>query len=122
MRVVEGAASEGARPAVAELTTLEFVAGWADEQGAVSPQLRTPVGALSLPEVALVTRHVARLFGDRPLGGITFGELARLPGMLQDAGMSPGLARDACRALGGALHTAIADRGPRRLAPQPPDG
>lgn len=58
-------------------------------------------------DLAVIARLAAPLFGDRPLAGITLGELAGLPAMLEARGMTADASRLACRALGSALRTAI---------------
>jgi hypothetical protein len=66
-----------------------------------------PTDDLSPAELAAAARLVAPLFGDRPLGGLTLGELAELPALLESSGMGPDASRQACRALGNALRSAI---------------
>jgi hypothetical protein len=94
-----------------ETTTLQFIVAWAEERvsdgvGGVGGHRRVAT-ALSPPQVAVVLRRAALLLGDRPLTDVTFGDLARLPSLLEDAGMAPGAARLACREIGGALRAAL---------------
>ena len=109
MRVPNGAApAAGRAPSpTTDLTTLEFVVAWAREQRAARGGLVPREGVLSLSEVAIVVRQVARLLGDRPLRAVTLGELACLPALLEEAGMKPAAALGARRALGGALRGAV---------------
>jgi hypothetical protein len=101
-------------------TAREFLTRWADERAAECTAPRADDagceaeghradGRLTARDVAAVTRHVAPLLGDRPLGGVTFGELARLPALLAARGVPPEASRSACRALESALRSAIRD-------------
>ena len=85
-------------------STMHFLVAWAEARAG-----ERPAPALSLPEVAMVTRRVALLLGDRPLRGVTLGDLAGLPSLLIEGGMDPSVARSACRELGAALRAAIGD-------------
>lgn len=95
--------AEGGEP-----TTMEFVVRWAKDQLATSSHTRgAGSDGLTLHDVAVVTRQVARIFGDRPLAGVTLGEIAQLPVLLEQTGLSPDVSRSACRAIGSALRVAI---------------
>ena len=86
----------------------EFLAHWAREYAA-APATAGPDGdpPISAEELARVARYAAPLFGHRPLGGLTFGELAALPTLLEAHGFAPEASRAACRALGSALRAAL---------------
>ena len=92
-----------------EPTAEQFLARWARESVAPmagfgdspdSPQLTSD-------DLAAVARYVSPLFGDRPLGGLTFGELAALPALLESHGFDPEASRAACRALGSAIRSEL---------------
>jgi hypothetical protein len=91
-------------------TAREFLTRWASARAAECATPRAEAeGRLTTHDVAAVTRHVAPLLGDRPLGGVTFGDLARLPALLEARGVPPDASRSACRALESALRSAIRD-------------
>ena len=91
-----------------EPTADEFLARWARDCAAAP--IASPGGAetgLTTEELELVARFAAPLFGHRPLGALTFGELAALPALLEAHGFAPEASRAACRALGGAIRAAL---------------
>lgn len=90
-----------------ELSTLEIIVAWAEARR--SGRRRRACPTLSPPEVSLVARQAALLVGERPVAAVTFGELARLPAMLEASGMAAARARAACRELGSALHAAVCE-------------
>ena len=96
-------------PARREPTGAEFLARWATEGAALPPvaDAASTESALTGEELAAVARYVAPLFGDRPLGGLTFGELAALPALLEAHGFAPEASRAACRALGSAIRSEL---------------
>ena len=115
----QAASARGAEP-----TAREFLNRWADEHASRRSPRRGVRGGLTRTDVAAVTRHVAPLLGDRPLGGVTLGEIARLPALLEARGLPPEASRSACRALGSALRDAMrawpaADVATARRAPSP---
>ena len=95
----EGEGNDGAD------STLRFIVDWAEERA--GGRRRRAGTTLTPPEVAAVTRQAARLLGGRPLRDVTFGDLARLPAMLEAEGMAPARARSACREIGHALRSAM---------------
>lgn len=97
----------GQETAVPEESTLRFIVAWAEERAAAWREGGAGQCALTPPVFASVARQAARLFGGRPLGELTFGELARLPALLEAGGMDPELARSASRDFGVALRRAI---------------
>jgi hypothetical protein len=92
-------------------TTLQFIVAWAEERlndaCGRGDGGRRRATELSPPQVAAVVRGAALLLGDRPLGHVTFGDLARLPALLEEGGMSPDAARSASREIGLALRGAL---------------
>lgn len=115
VRASRGRLHAAAAPPVREPTAGEFLARWASE-GVTSSRIvadaapaasPSPEYALTGDDVAAVAHHVAPLFGDRPLGGLTFGELAALPALLEAHGFAPEASRAACRALGSAIRTEL---------------
>jgi hypothetical protein len=96
-------------PTRPEPTAEEFLARWATESAAIPllADAASSEAALSGEDLAAVARHVAPLFGDRPLGGLTFGELAALPALLEAHGFAPEASRAACRALGSAIRAEL---------------
>lgn len=91
----------------------EFLARWArDCSSAPIVGGASAEAALTADELALVARYAAPLFGPRPLGGLTFGELAALPALLEAHGFAPEASRAACRALGAAIRAALLAWGP----------
>ena len=99
----QAASARGAGP-----TAREFLNRWAGERASPrSPTRCALAGGLTTTDLAAVTRHVAPLLGDRPLGGVTLGDIARLPALLEARGLPPDASRSACRALGSALRDAM---------------
>ena len=101
---------------IREPTAGEFLARWASEGVTTSSRIPADAAPTASPpseyaltgdDVAAVAHHVAPLFGDRPLGGLTFGELAALPALLEAHGFAPEASRAACRALGSAIRTEL---------------
>ena len=94
-----------------EPTAQEFFARLASEE--FLPTVRhgdsREAPELTSGDLAAVARLVAPLFGDRPLAGLTLGEIAQLPAILEARGMGASESRVACRALGTALRSAILD-------------
>ena len=98
----------------AESSTLHFIVAWARERS--GDRRHRAATALTPPEVAVVVRQAACLLGDRPLQGVTLGDLARLPALLERGGMEPASARAACREIGRALRAAMGGWGARHDA------
>ncbi|HET7458398.1 MAG TPA: hypothetical protein VFJ74_12180 [Gemmatimonadaceae bacterium] len=92
-----------------EPTAGEFFARWAQDGANPfgGPVDSSAAPALTSDDLVAIGRLVAPLFGDRPLGGVTLGELAGLPALLESRGVPPEASRAACRALGNALRSAI---------------
>lgn len=92
-----------------EPTAEQFLARWARESVApgagIGDSPDSPL--LTSDDLAAVARYVSPLFGDRPLGGLTFGELAGLPALLESHGFDPDASRAACRALGSAIRSEL---------------
>jgi hypothetical protein len=106
-----------------EPTAQEFFARWArgavptwrplapaDDPAPATVPASAAEHVLTGDELAAVARHVAPIFGDRPLGALTFGELAALPALLESHGFAPEASRAACRALGSAIRSELSAR------------
>ena len=91
-----------------EPTAEQFLARWARESVAPAAGVGdSPQPSLTSDDLAAVARYVSPLFGDRPLGGLTFGELAGLPALLESHGFDAEVSRAACRALGSAIRSEL---------------